>query len=81
MNNLSIFEIFDAVQCLEREAIFRRNVGGIANLARADDLDHVRRRAEAQYRALSEALPRLRLLKAEAADHREAAPKAREQGL
>lgn len=65
-DGLSIGDIYDAIRCLEREADFRRNIGGNPNYERARDLDRIRQRAETEYRRLSDAMPRLRSLKDEA---------------
>lgn len=66
MSGLSINAIYDAVACLEREINFRKNTGGNTNWERARDLERTYRDASAELRALSEALPRLRELKAAA---------------
>lgn len=66
MGELSLNRIYEAISCLEREASYRRNMGGNANYERARDLDRARQEAEREYRVLSEAMPRLRSLKAEA---------------
>lgn len=66
MSDLSTNAIYDAISSLESEANFRWNVGGRVNLERYRDLQRVIRNAMAEYRALSEALPRLRDLKAAA---------------
>lgn len=67
MTYLSTNAIYDAVQCLEREANFRRNIGGNSNYERARDLVRISRDAQAELRKLSDAMPRLRELK-DAAD-------------
>ena len=66
MSELSTNAIYEAISCLEREASFRRNTGGITNYERASDLERTYRDASAELRSLSGALPRLRALKAEA---------------
>jgi hypothetical protein len=66
MSDLSTNAIYDAIRCLEREADFRRNIGGNANYERARDLDRIRQQADAEYNRLSDAMPRLRSLKDEA---------------
>lgn len=66
MTALSINAIYYAISSLEREANFRWNVGGRDNLDRYRDLQNIMRDAMAEYHALSEALPRLRSLKAAA---------------
>lgn len=63
---LSTGAIYDAIMSLEREADFRWNVGGRGNCDRYRDLQRTVHEALAEYHALSEALPRLRELKAEA---------------
>jgi hypothetical protein len=63
---LGIGDIYDAIFALEREANFRRNIGGNGNYERARDLDVIRQRASAQYRPLQDAMPRFRSLSAEA---------------
>lgn len=67
MSDLATGSIWSAIQCLEREAQFRRNIGNNSNYERARDLDHAYKQAMAEYRQLSDALPRLRSLK-DAAD-------------
>ena len=64
--SLSINAIWDAIEALEREADFRWNVGGSGNFERYRDLKRDAKRAMVEYRQLSEALPRLRGLMAEA---------------
>ena len=64
--NISLNDIYFAIAALEREADFRRYVGNNSNYERARDLDHLRTSALRSYRELSEAMPRLRALKAEA---------------
>lgn len=64
--NLSIGRIYDAISMLDREASFRRNAGGNANYERARDIERIAKDAMAEYCRLSDALPRLRALKAEA---------------
>lgn len=66
MSALSTNAIYDAISSLESEANYRWNVGGRNNLDRYRDLQRIMRKAMAEYRALSEALPRLRDLKAAA---------------
>lgn len=66
MTSLSTNAIYYAISSLEREANFRWNVGGRDNLDRYRDLQSIMREAMAEYRALSDALPRLRDLKAAA---------------
>lgn len=66
MRELSTNAIYEAISCLEREASFRRNTGGSTNWERARDLDRAYRDASAELRALSDAMPRLRALKAQA---------------
>lgn len=66
MSALSTGAIYDALCALEREVEFRWNVGGSANIERYRDLKRTVQAAKTEERALSEALPRLRALKAEA---------------
>ena len=66
MSALSTGHIYDAIMELQREANFRRNIGGRNNYDRARDLDRIYSEAMAEQRALSDALPRLKALKAEA---------------
>ena len=63
MNALSTNNIWYAIQALEREAQFRWNVGGRDNIDRYRELQDTIKRANAEYSALSTALPRLRDLK------------------
>jgi hypothetical protein len=62
----SLNNIYYAIYELDREAQFRRNLGGSSNYERARDLDRIRKDAIAVYNQLSEAMPRLRSLKVEA---------------
>lgn len=66
MSALSTNRIYEAISCLEREANFRRNIGGNDNWERARDLSRAFQDASQELRILSDALPRLRELKAEA---------------
>ena len=66
MSEFSTGAMYDAYNALEREADYRRMVGGRDNYDRAGDLDRIRRSAEAEYRQLSAALPRLTALGREA---------------
>lgn len=66
MSQLSISAIYDAITSLDRECNFRWNVGGRDNLDRYRALQRIMKDAMAEYRLLSEALPRLRDLKSAA---------------
>lgn len=66
MSNLSLDAIYYAINSLERECNFRWNVGGRDNLDRYRDLQRIMKDAMAEYRLLSEAMPRLRELKSAA---------------
>lgn len=63
MSHLSLNAIYSAITSLERECNFRWNVGGRDNIDRYRDLQRIMKDAMAEYRLLSEAMPRLRELK------------------
>lgn len=66
MSNLAIGNIYDAIETLSSEAERLSWHGNSRDYQRSKDLRLIVERARPEYRALSEAMPRLRALKAEA---------------